>query len=1572
MKSNFLVYGILISVVVATIFIGGYFLKTGKESGEGPEEFGKSGKPLQKTVCGNGMCELGEDRKNCPEDCADLTISWESMNGPPGGRMAQLIQNPYRHNELYTTTSHGVYKSEDKGESWELMSGVWDVAVSEDKLFVCGEDGYYYYGTGGNLVKILDEDCHGLIVNDNKLFVTSDDKGTVKIQYLDLTSASSNWNDISPSESELRDLVLPPKDVGFGYSIKVPNILALGNRILASIILQVDGSGEFTNGHLYISENLGESWSKVDLDAPDNVYITNIVQNPNDLEHIIVLFRHNVIHEGFSPLSNLLRESYDGGKTWGPLTDLALQSNGITDVDIVGSSYYLLSPFDGLQIIKLDGSSYEQIDMPKVKEFEDISFNLDTLLFDYDDPNIVYGKTGKTWALGILKSEDGMKTWEKMDGDIVASSPTIVLTHPTDPNVVFTSGNVIQESYATRDWGQTWEPFSPTNAGDEVRIDPHDPNHILVVSELTDIYESYDAGRTFEKIAQRFSSAKIFDFEIANDDPSKIYASNIGVGISEFSGEGNWKYLTASPDYVYDMEIDPEDSNILYASYSPKIFENHSSIWMYSKYQEENSGWSEIFRVEDSAGITSLKFDPSNPNKIYAGVVGKEGEIYVSNDKGGTWKKLNDHFNMLTVWGQSQLVVDPNDPSTAYAATWLAGTWKTTDAGKTWELLDDAPISSTALSLDKTNTNTLYLADRSSPTVWKSTDNGQTWEQVADFSGDRSLLVMRVLADGDTVYASTFFPSLGGGKLYKSTDAGSTWNDITGTLPKGILDIEVDPTDSNIVYVTTNVNRAFKSTDGGATWSDMEGLPYIGAYDIEVDSDNPQVLYAAARGGSMPSWFTVIAGYPDGIVFDDDAGVYKSTDGGETWSKILITSVSCRAIRRHPNNPNLLFAPDLVDGLQVSADGGETWTKYNEGLDNCVPTSVAVNGDKIYVGTQGCGVYSGDLDVDEGTVTWQPSRSNKPVPEVYNLQIKIDPTNSDNIFVSSYPGGLYASTNGGVTFSDRNAITPSVIVEYPLVEGYYTYAIDPNKPTKMWLGTWGKGIYKSYNSMILDVPMNLFGKHINQIVIDPDDSDTIYAATKEGMFVSRDDGTSWEGVNNGLDTLDVRSLKITSVEYPPFEDDFEDRNADGWDLGSGWSVVNDNGNYVLQGIGHKWVIAGLEGWTDYTFESKVKLIEGRIHVNYRVRGGERYFIGVQEDSLSLSRTLVENKVFTHTRLVSAAVSLGRNTWNTIKIVGKGNNIKVYVNDALKIDYTDDTPVLNGKIAFETLDDSKVYVDDIHVTADKIDSVLYAGTGGYGLYEFNPSSKEWQILGGTFGSGFWTAWDRRMYQFSSILFDTDVPGKVYYGHFPSGFFISEDDGHTWRDSSLGLGNDGMFSLSMHPHNHSILFAGTYNGVAKSSDSGKTWELKSNGMPSEQWPYTVAIDSDNPDIMYTSTKNGQNKGFCHRNDFCGVVMKSTDGGENWFKIMNGLDDRSEFYTLLIYPLNHNILFLSTNNGVYISRDAGDGWKSIDSGLPSTDNQVRDNVADNLALTPDNKYLVLGLMDYGVWKADLSKIA
>jgi photosystem II stability/assembly factor-like uncharacterized protein len=1298
--------------------------------------------------------------------------------------------------------------------------------------------------------------------------------------------------------------------------------------------------------------------------------IASIVQDPADPQHVFLLFKHPSTQEISVPLYDLLRESHDGGQTWEHVTELNIESYGIADAAITESAYYFTNPWNDF-ILKLEDSSYELIAMPRVEELGEMTFGLARLIFDIDDPDIVYGMTDPIWALGLVKSEDHMETWHKMDGDIIASSPTIVLPHPTDISTVFTSGNIIQESYCTRDGGQTWEPFTPVAAGDEIRIDPHNADHILLVDEMTNIYESYDGGITFYQTALDFSSAKILDFEIPRDDPSKIFVSNAGVGLSEYAGWTEWQYLTNSPDYSYAIEIDPEDSNILYAAYSPKVFEDYSSVWRYSGYQEEHSRWSEILRVENSAGITALKIDPSNPDKIYAGVIGERGAIYASNDRGDSWSMLNEHFTMCTVWGQSQLIVDPDNPSLAYAATWLGGTWRTTDAGETWELLEEAPISSTALSLNLRNTDAIYLADRSSPAVWKSEDGGQTWEQVADFAADGALLVMRVLSDGDAVFASTFHPSLGGGQLYKSTNGGSSWSDITATLPRGILDVAVDPTDPDTVYVTTNVYGVYKSTDGGTSWSHLGNHPYVGVYDIEVDPVDPTILYSAARGGSLPAWFTQISGdFPDGITFEDDAGVYKSTDSGLTWDKVLVTSVSCRAIRVHPDNHNILFAVDLVDGLQMSTDGGDSWASLNSGLDTRVLTSCAVASDKIYVGTQGCGVYSGDFDIGTAEVIWQPDRSNRPVPEVHNLRIEVDPANSNNIYVASYPGGLYASTDGGATFRDRNAITPSVVVDYPLQEGYYALAINPKDPSNMWIGTWGKGIYKSYNSMILNVPMGLFGKHIRQIAISPSDPNMVYVATKEGVFVTRDEGATWEEMNDGLGTLDTLTLKIADdIEWPPFEDDFEDGDADGWQLEDSWSVVQESGNYVLHGIGHKWANAGLQEWRDYTFQSRVRLLEGAVHINFRMCDEGRYFLGFHGDGLGLHKQFDQWRQFTD--LAGSGDSHSLDQWYELKVELEQGNIKVYVDDELMIDYTDPEPLLNGSIAYETLEDARVHIDEVRVEIEPSDSLIYAGTAGYGLYRLDTVSQEWQSLGRSLGSGFWSPWERRMYQFSSLLFDPDIPGRVYYGHFPSGFFISEDNGHTWRESSLGLGNDGMFSLAMHPQDHDILFAGTYNGVVKSMDRGRTWEMKSTGMPSEQWPYTVAIDSSDPSIMYTSTKNGQNKGFCHRNQFCGVVMKSIDGAESWFQIMDGLPDRTEFYTLLIYPLNHDALFLSTSNGVYWSKNAGDSWEAINDGLPSIGNEVRDNVAENLALSADDRYLILGLAGHGVWKADLSGV-
>jgi len=163
-----------------------------------------------------------------------------------------------------------------------------------------------------------------------------------------------------------------------------------------------------------------------------------------------------------------------------------------------------------------------------------------------------------------------------------------------------------------------------------------------------------------------------------------------------------------------------------------------------------------------------------------------------------------------------------------------------------------------------------------------------------------------------------------------------------------------------------------------------------------------------------------------------------------------------------------------------------------------------------------------------------------------------------------------------------------------------------------------------------------------------------------------------------------------------FRDDFEDGVADGWELEPGWQIEQEDGNYVLSGEGHSWArLTTGQDWTDYALRLRLRLFGGVIHINYRVSDDAgRYFIGFRERGLYLAKEAPWGSLFT---LAESDVFHGLGEWHDVEIVGRGGHLQVYVDGVLEIDFTDsEAPLLQGSIAFETLEGSYAQVDDVEV------------------------------------------------------------------------------------------------------------------------------------------------------------------------------------------------------------------------------------------------------------------------------------
>ena len=337
--------------------------------------------------------------------------------------------------------------------------------------------------------------------------------------------------------------------------------------------------------------------------------------------------------------------------------------------------------------------------------------------------------------------------------------------------------------------------------------------------------------------------------------------------------------------------------------------------------------------------------------------------------------------------------------------------------------------------------------------------SGLQWRLIGPFRGGRVASVTGVTGGGKVFY----FGAVDGG-VWKTTDAGVTWTPMFDGQPiASIGAIAVAPSNPNVLYAGTGESDirsalssgdgVYKSTDGGQTWKNVGLRDSRQISRIVVDPKNPDIVYVGALGHAYGP--------------NAERGVFKSTDGGSTWTHVLDkgSNIGVSDLAIAIASPNILFAGTWnahrppwstyppINGpggaIYRSTDSGATWTQLTgnglpEGDLGRVGVAVSPDGKRVYA-LLDAGKKSGLYGSDDGGNTWTLANSDARITSRawYFMGITIDPNNPDVVYMPNI--ALYKTEDGGKTIS--------IVRGAPGGDDYHQLWVDPKDSSHLILGT---------------------------------------------------------------------------------------------------------------------------------------------------------------------------------------------------------------------------------------------------------------------------------------------------------------------------------------------------------------------------------------------------------------------------------------------------------------------------------------------------------------------------------------
>ncbi len=490
-----------------------------------------------------------------------------------------------------------------------------------------------------------------------------------------------------------------------------------------------------------------------------------------------------------------------------------------------------------------------------------------------------FGVNGVNGGTGIFKTTDGGQTWTNTTASISTSQQfSSVVIDPKNPQTVYAAvGTLFGSSqngvYKSTDGGNTWVAagnFPGGTATGRIQLAIAKANPSVLYAAVPDpstgnssnIYKSTDAGTTWtatSKPPEYFGTQGWYNnfITVSPTDPNIVFAggsSNYGAGgiIESRDGGNSW---TSIKNGINGVSPHTDYHSATFDAQGRLLVTNDGGIWRLEIAIPGSVRWTDLNGNLQITQFTGIALDPTDPNIAYGG----------SQDNGT--EKFNDALGWTQIRGGDggYVRVDPTSPNTVYHTYTGTSLERSNDGGLTW-------VDASSGIQGNGNFYSFYQVDKNGRVLFgtdrinASSNKGQSWTQLSSpgqggwpSSGTVNAIAI-AQTDTNVIYAAV------NGALYVTTNNGSSWTRSNVPGDK-VAEVDVDPTNSKVAFAVRNAfggGHVFKTTDGGQTWTDVSGtLP-----------DIPTNTFALVKQASS-----------DVLVAGNDIGVFASFDGGLTWSK---------------------------------------------------------------------------------------------------------------------------------------------------------------------------------------------------------------------------------------------------------------------------------------------------------------------------------------------------------------------------------------------------------------------------------------------------------------------------------------------------------------------------------------------------------------------------------------------------------------------------------------------------------------------------------------------------------------